>query len=80
MIRLLGILLLLAGVTILGYQGFTFVAERAAPVQVDDWERSLWFPPVVGAFALMAGLYFVFANVLPAANCPYMRLYQSRAE
>ena len=80
MIRLLGIFLLVAGVTILGYQGFTFVSERAAPVQVDDWERSLWFPPVVGAFTLMAGIYFAFANVLTPVSDPYMRLYQSRTE
>jgi hypothetical protein len=58
--RIIAILLIIAGCFALAYQGFTYISrERVAevgPVAVNaDVERTVWIPPVVGGAAVIAG-------------------------
>ena len=62
MIRFLGIVLILGGAVIFGYQGFTYVSANALPVRMEEWDRSLWFPPLVGGVAVASGLYLLFSQ------------------
>jgi len=59
--RILGLILVIAGALALGYQGFSYVSRDkivdAGPVQVSaDREHTVWIPPVVGGIAVAAGL------------------------
>ena len=58
--RVVAILLIVLGVLVLGYQGFTYVTHEkvvdAGPVQVTaEREKTVWIPPVVGLAAVVAG-------------------------
>jgi hypothetical protein len=58
--RIIGIVLIILGGLMLGYQGFTYVTREkvvdAGPVQVTaDREKTVWIPPVVGGVTLVAG-------------------------
>jgi hypothetical protein len=59
--RVIAIVLIILGVLILGYQGFTYVTtEKVAdvgPVQVTaQREKTVWIPPVIGGAAVVAGV------------------------
>jgi hypothetical protein len=58
--RIIAILLIIAGCFALAYQGFTYISRErvvdAGPVKVEaDVERHVWIPPVVGGAAVIAG-------------------------
>ncbi len=58
--RVIAVLLIVLGILVLGYQGFTYVTrEKVAdvgPVQVTaERERTVLVPPLVGVAALVAG-------------------------
>ncbi len=65
---ILGILLILAGITGLAYQGFTYTKhEQVAQlgnIQVTaDTQKSVHFPPIAGGLVLVAGVALViFGN------------------
>jgi hypothetical protein len=62
--NLIGIVLILAGLFMLGYQGFTYtkheqVAQIGALQITADKEKSVYFPPALGGAALVAGIVLV---------------------
>lgn len=58
--RAIGLILVLTGVLILTYQGFSYVtrepAGEAGPGQAADRVHTVSIPPVVGGIALVTGL------------------------
>ena len=65
---ILGIILILVGITGLAYQGFTYTKyEQVAQIgnlQVTaNTEKTVYFPPIVGGLVLVAGIALViFGN------------------
>lgn len=63
-INLLGIILIIAGILALGYQGFTYTT-REQVAQIGDLkvtaetQKTMNFPPIYGALALAAGVVLV---------------------
>jgi drug/metabolite transporter (DMT)-like permease len=60
-LMVLGLILVLAGALILGYQGFTYVTQDkiidVGPVQVTaERQHAVWIPPVIGGVAVVAGV------------------------
>jgi hypothetical protein len=58
--RIIGVVLIILGALVLGYQGFTYVTRdtiaQVGPVEVTaERERTVWIPPVVGGVAVAAG-------------------------
>src|SRR5207237_2706937 len=58
--RIVGIVLIILGILVLGYQGFTYVSNdkiaEVGPVEVRaQREHTVWIPPVVGGVAVIAG-------------------------
>jgi drug/metabolite transporter (DMT)-like permease len=63
--KLLGILLIVAGVIGVIYGGFTYTSHKKAvdmgPIQIDKTEHhSVPIPPILGAVAILAGGAMVF--------------------
>jgi uncharacterized membrane protein HdeD (DUF308 family) len=61
---LLGIILIILGVLALGYQGFTYnkqekVAQIGDVKITADKEKTIYFPPILGGAALLAGIVLV---------------------
>ena len=61
---ILGILLIIFGVLVFAYQGFTYTKNekiaQIGSVEVSaDKEKTVYFPPVVGGIALVAGIALV---------------------
>lgn len=66
-IGIIGILLILGGVAILGYQGFTYTKhEQVAQIGdlkiTADTEKTVYFPPALGGASLVAGIILVFIS------------------
>lgn len=63
-IVLIGIILIIAGIVALGYQGFTYT-KREPIVQIGDLkvtadtQKTVYFPPYVGGIAVVAGIVLV---------------------
>jgi drug/metabolite transporter (DMT)-like permease len=65
--KLLGILLIVAGVIGVAYGGFTYTSHKKAvdmgPIQVDKTEHhDVPIPPILGAVAILAGGAMVFGS------------------
>jgi hypothetical protein len=65
--KLVGILLIVAGVIGVIYGGFTYTSHKKAvdigPIQIDKTEHhSVPVPPVLGAVAILAGGAMVFGS------------------
>jgi len=61
---LLGIVLILVGVVLLAYQGFTYtkrekVAQLGDLQVTADTQKTVYFPPIVGGVSLVAGIILV---------------------
>lgn len=60
----IGIVLIIAGLLALGYQGFTYTSKEQV-AQIGDLkvtaetQKSVTFPPIVGALSLAAGIVLV---------------------
>jgi TRAP-type C4-dicarboxylate transport system permease small subunit len=59
--QIIAILLIVAGIAALAYQGFTYtqrekVAQIGSLVVTADSEKTVYFPPLVGGAALVAGI------------------------
>jgi hypothetical protein len=66
-ILLVGIVLVIVGALILGYQGFTYISQDkivdAGPVQVTaERQHVVWIPPVIGGVAVVAGVVCLVAG------------------
>jgi uncharacterized membrane protein len=61
---MLGILLIVAGIVGLAYQGFTYTKQEPV-VQIGDLkvtadtEKTVYFPPYLGGISLLAGIILV---------------------
>lgn len=61
---LFGIILIIAGIVALGYQGFTYT-KREPIVQIGDLkvtadtEKTVYLPPYLGGAAIVAGIVLV---------------------
>jgi uncharacterized membrane protein HdeD (DUF308 family) len=69
---ILGVLLIVAGLAALAYQGFTYTRREKVidlgPIQATaERERTVPLPPVVGIVAVVAGVALVFAGVRKGA-------------
>ncbi|MDH4453301.1 MAG: DUF308 domain-containing protein [Verrucomicrobiota bacterium] len=64
---IVGILLIILGVVAFAYQGFTYTTTEKAidlgPIQVTaEKEHTFPLPPVVGAIAIVGGLFLLFTS------------------
>ena len=64
---IVGILLIILGVVAFAYQGFTYTTTEKAidlgPIQVTaEKEHTCPLPPVVGAIAIVGGLFLLFTS------------------
>jgi membrane-bound ClpP family serine protease len=64
---IIGILLIILGVVAFAYQGFTYTTTEKAidlgPIQVTaEKEHTFPLPPVVGAIAIVGGLFLLFTS------------------
>jgi len=71
-VAILGVLLIVAGLVALAYQGFTYTRREKVidlgPIQATaERERTVPLPPVVGIVAVAAGVALVFAGVRKGA-------------
>ena len=57
-VRAVGIVLVILGALVLGYQGFTRVADE----RVEARTKVVWIPPVVGGIVLVSGLILLVAE------------------
>jgi hypothetical protein len=62
--KAIGVLLIIVGVLALGYQGFSYVTRDKVvdigPVEVTkEKTKTVSFPPILGAVALVAGIALV---------------------
>lgn len=62
--NLVGILLIIFGIVILGYQGFTYTKrEKVAQIgdlQVTaDTQKTVYFPPIIGGASIVVGVILV---------------------
>jgi hypothetical protein len=60
-IRILGICLILAGVFLLAYEGFTYTKhEEVAQIGnvhiTENTQETVYFPPIVGGISIVAGI------------------------
>ena len=65
--KAIGILLIIVGVLVVGYQGFTYVTRDKVidlgPVQVTkEKHKTVYLPPVLGAVALAAGIVLLVSG------------------
>ena len=63
-LTLLGILLLAGGILSLSYQGFTYtkqekIAQIGEVTVTADHPKTVYFPPLLGGLAVLAGLVLV---------------------
>lgn len=66
-INLVGILLIVFGIIVLGYQGMTYtkkekIAEIGDLQVTANTEKTIYFPPVVGGLSLVAGVILILAG------------------
>ncbi len=62
--NVVGIILIVLGIIFLAYQGFTYTTQEKVAQIGDvkitaDKEKSVYFPPVMGGAALVAGIVLV---------------------
>jgi hypothetical protein len=65
--KLFAILLIIAGVLVVGFQGFTYVTREKVvdlgPIEVTrENEERVFLPPLIGALVLAGGLVLLIAN------------------
>ncbi len=64
LLSIVGILLIIVGITSLAYQGFSYT-KREKVLQIGDLEvtadtqKTVYFPPVLGGLSLVAGIVLV---------------------
>jgi len=63
-ITMLGVVLMLMGIVVLAYQGFTYTKHeevaKIGDVQVTaDTQKTVYFPPMLGGVSLLAGIVLV---------------------
>lgn len=61
---LLGIVLIIGGLVVLGYQGFSYTKHeevlKIGDLQVTaDTQKHVYFPPIVGAASMAAGILLI---------------------
>ena len=61
---IIGIILIIFGIAVLGYQGVTYtkqekIAEIGNVKVTADTEKTIFFPPVVGGVSIVAGIVLV---------------------
>jgi hypothetical protein len=66
-INLVGILLIIFGIIVLGYQGMTYTKKEKiaeiGDIQITaNTQKTLYFPPVVGGLSLVAGVILILAS------------------
>jgi hypothetical protein len=66
-ISILGVLLLLAGIVTLTYQGFTYskeekIAQIGEVTVTAEHPKTIYFPPILGGLCVIAGLVLVVAG------------------
>ena len=66
-VSLCGIVLIVLGIISLGYNGFTYTKREKimeiGDVQVtSDQQKTVYFPPLVGGAAVVAGIALVFVS------------------
>jgi len=64
LVTIVGIILIIAGILALGYQGFTYtqrekVAEIGSLQITADQQKTVSFPPILGGASLVAGIILV---------------------
>lgn len=67
LLTIVGILLVIFGIAVLGYQGFTYTSrEQVAKIGslevTADTQKTVYFTPLTGAIALVAGIVLVVAG------------------
>lgn len=67
LLTIVGILLVIFGIAVLGYQGFTYTSrEQVAKIGnievTADREKTVYFTPLTGAISLVVGIVFVVAG------------------
>lgn len=65
LINIIGILLILSGIAVLGYHGFTYTKQEKIAqfgnVQVtSNTKQTVYFPPILGGVSIVAGIVLVF--------------------
>jgi hypothetical protein len=65
--KLFAILLIIAGVLVVGFQGFTYVTREKVvdlgPIEVTrENEERVFLPPLIGALVLAGGIVLLIAN------------------
>ena len=66
-INLAGVLLIIFGIIVLGYQGMTYtkkdkIAEIGDVQITTNTQKTIYFPPVVGGLSLVAGVILILAG------------------
>lgn len=66
-INVIGILLIIFGIVVYGYQGFTYTKKenvaQIGSVQVTaESQKTVYFPPIVGGLSLLAGIILVIVG------------------
>lgn len=65
--NIIAILLIVVGVLVLGYQGFTYTSRdkvaQIGSVEVSaDTQKTVYFPPIVGGLCLVAGVVLMLVG------------------
>ncbi len=60
-LNIIGILLIISGIAILSYQGFTYtkkeqVAQIGSYEVINNTQRTVYFPPISGGLSLLVGI------------------------
>jgi len=66
-INIVGILLIIFGIVVLGYQGMTYTKKEKiaeiGDIQVTaDTQKTIYFPPVVGGLSLVVGVILILVG------------------
>lgn len=67
MINLVGVLLIIFGIIVLGYQGMTYTKKEKlaeiGDIQITaNTQKTIYFPPVVGGLSLVAGVILILVG------------------
>lgn len=59
-----GILLIVAGILLFAYEGFTYtkqeqIAQIGNVQLVENQQKTIYFPPIIGGLAIVAGIVLV---------------------
>lgn len=67
LLSIIGIILIILGITVLAYQGFTYTKHETVAqignVQITaDTQKTVYFPPIAGGVSLLAGIVLVIVG------------------